>query len=79
MELFEDIWQIISTAEHRNYLLEGFLNTLIITIIAAAIGLVLGIIIAIIKVFAQDNKYFKSATVIYSGIILSTKKRKSNL
>ena len=75
MELFEDIWQIISTAEHRNYLLEGFLNTLIITIIAAAIGLVLGIIIAIIKVFAQDNKYFKIPAVIcnfYTTIIRGT-------
>ena len=75
MELFEDIWKIISTAEHRNYLLEGFLNTLIITIIAAAIGLVSGIIIAIIKVFAQDNKYFKIPAVIcnlYTTIIRGT-------
>ena len=33
MELLKDIWKIISTAELRNYLLHGFLNTLIISIL----------------------------------------------
>ena len=55
-QLFSDIWEIITTAEYRNYLLQGFLNTLILTLFAAIIGLVIGFIVAIIKIFAKDNE-----------------------
>lgn len=75
MKLIEDIIEIITTAELRNYLFEGFLNTLVITVIAAFIGLVLGIIIAIVKVFAKDNKYLKIPGVIcdiYTTIVRGT-------
>ena len=73
--LFNDIWEIITTAEYRNYLLQGFLNTLVLTIFAAIIGLVIGFIVAIIKIFAKDNKYLKIPAIIcnlYTTIIRGT-------
>ena len=75
MELLQDIWKVISTAEYRNYLFEGFFNTLIITVIAAIIGLVLGVIIAIVKVFALENKYLNIPAAIcniYTKVIRGT-------
>lgn len=75
MQLFSDIWEIITTAEYRNYLLEGFFNTLVITIIAAVIGLIIGFVVAIIKIFAEDNKYLKIPAIIcncYTTIIRGT-------
>ena len=64
MKLFEDIWKILTTAEYRGYLIEGFFNTLAISIIAAVMGLILGFIVAIIKVFAEDNKALKIPAAI---------------
>ena len=49
MKFFQDLVEIITTAEYRNYIFEGFLNTLGITFIAVVIGLVLGFLVAIIK------------------------------
>lgn len=75
MKLLDDIWLILSTEEYRNYLFEGFLNTLTITIVSALIGLVLGVVIAIIKVFAEENKYLKIPAIIcnlYTTIIRGT-------
>lgn len=75
MKLFENIIEILATAEYRNYLLQGFCNTLIISVIAAIIGLVIGVIIAIIKVFSDENKYLKIPAVIcniYTTIIRGT-------
>ena len=46
MQLLNDIWTIIVTAEYRGYLLEGFLNTLAITVVAAVMGLIIGFIVA---------------------------------
>ena len=45
----KDIWQIIITAEYRNYLLEGFFHTLVLTFVAALIGLFIGLVVAIIN------------------------------
>ena len=73
--LFVDMYTIIITPEYRGYLVEGFLNTLIITIIAAIIGLVIGFAVAIIKIFATDNKYLKIPAIIcnfYTTIIRGT-------
>ena len=56
MSFFNDLVKIATTAEYRNYILQGFLNTLAITFIAVIIGLVLGFIVAIVKVFARTNK-----------------------
>lgn len=75
MELISDIWEILSTAEYRNYFIDGFINTLIITFIAAAIGLVIGFIVAIIKVFASESKAFKIPAIIcniYTTVIRGT-------
>ncbi len=75
MNLFKDIVKIIKTNELRNYLFEGFKNTLTITFIAAFIGLVIGFIVAIIKIFAMDNKKLKPLSVLcnlYTTIIRGT-------
>lgn len=75
MKLIEDIIKIISTSELRNYLFEGFFNTLTISIIAAAIGLFVGVVIALVKVFAMENKYLKIPAIIcdaYTTIIRGT-------
>lgn len=75
MKFFQDVWKIITTQEHRQYLFDGFFNTLVITVIAALIGLIIGFLIAIIKEFAKDNKYFKVPAVIcdiYTTIIRGT-------
>lgn len=75
MELLQDIWKIITTADYRSYLIEGFLNTLIITAIAAVIGLFLGFVVAIIKIFAKDSKVLKIPNIIcecYTTIIRGT-------
>ena len=64
-----------NTKTFAKYLGQGFLNTLIITLIAAAIGLVLGFAIAIIKIFAKDNKAMKIPAFIcnlYTTIIRGT-------
>ena len=75
MTLLQDIWKILSTPDLRGYLLDGFVNTLIISIIAAILGLILGTIIAVIKVFGVDNKYMKIPVAIcdfYTTIIRGT-------
>lgn len=75
MQLLEDIWTIITTAEYRNYLLEGFFNTLILTVIAALIGLIIGFVVAIIKIFAEDSKVLKIPGMIcglYTTVIRGT-------
>jgi His/Glu/Gln/Arg/opine family amino acid ABC transporter permease subunit len=75
MNLLRDIGRIITTSELRNYLFEGFKNTLIITFIAALIGLVIGFIVAIIKIFAIDNPKLKPLSIIcnlYTTIIRGT-------
>lgn len=74
-DLILNIKKIIVTAEYRNYLLEGFKNTLILTIISAAIGLVIGFTVAIIKIFAKENKKLKIPCYIcnlYTTIIRGT-------
>ena len=75
MKLINDIVKILSDSELRGCLIEGFVNTLIITVIAALIGLVLGGIIALIKVFAKENKYLKIPAAIcdvYTTIVRGT-------
>ena len=75
MNLFKDIVRIITTSELRNYLWEGFKNTLTITFIAAIMGLVIGFVVAIIKIFAVDNKKLKPLSFIchlYTTVIRGT-------
>ena len=75
MQLLKDIWQIIITAEYRNYLLEGFLHTLVLTFVAALIGLFIGLVVAIIKIFSGENKYLKIPSIIcniYTTVVRGT-------
>ena len=75
MQLLKYLWEIIITKNFRNYLFQGFFNTLIITICAALIGLVIGFIVAIIKILAKENRFFKVPAVIcniYTTVIRGT-------
>ena len=62
--LFQDIYKILTDAECMGYMLEGFRNTLLLTLVAAAIGLVLGFTVAIVKISAQVNKYMKIPAIL---------------
>ena len=46
------------------YILEGFGNTLLITLLAAGIGLVLGFTVAIVKIAAENNKAMRIPAAI---------------
>ena len=75
LNFFESIYKILTTPQYLKYLLEGFLNTLLLTIIAACIGLILGFVVAVIKILAPDNKYLKIPNIlcgIYTTIIRGT-------
>ncbi len=62
--LFQDIFKILGNSEMMGYFLQGFRNTLLMTVVAALIGLVLGFTVAIVKIAAQVNKYMKIPAVI---------------
>lgn len=62
--LFQDICKILTNAELMGYMLQGFRNTLLLTVVAAAIGLVLGFTVAIVKISAQVNRYMKIPAAI---------------
>lgn len=75
MQLFEDLLKILKNQEFINYLIEGFFNTLFLTVLAAIIGLFIGIVVAIIKIFAEENKYLKVPAVIcdiYTTVVRGT-------
>lgn len=75
MQLFEDLLKILKNREFLNYLIEGFFNTLFLTVLAAIIGLFIGIVVAIIKIFAEENKYLKVPAVIcdiYTTVVRGT-------
>lgn len=73
--LFQDMIKILSNRELMGYMLEGFRNTLLLTLAAAAIGLVLGFTVAIVKISAQVNKYMKIPAIlcnIYTTVFRGT-------
>lgn len=75
MNLFRDIFKIITTSELRNYLFEGFFNTLTVAVIAALMGLIIRFIVAIIKIFTIDNPKLKPLAIIcnlYTTVIRGT-------
>ncbi len=61
--MFQDIITILSTGEFVSYILQGFLNSILVTVIAALIGLFLGFVVAVVKI-APDNKWMKVPKVI---------------
>ena len=73
--LFQDIIKILGSRELMGYMLEGFRNTLLLTLAAAAIGLVLGFTVAIVKIAAQVSKYMKLPAIlcnIYTTVFRGT-------
>ncbi len=61
--MFNDIIKILSDAELVNYILQGLLNSIIVTFVAALIGLFLGFTVAIVKI-APNNKWLKIPKII---------------
>lgn len=61
---FQDLWAILSSKELMKYYLQGFGNTLLLTLAAAAIGLVLGFTVAIVKIAAENYKWMKIPAAI---------------
>ena len=49
---------------HYNLIIEGFKNTILITLGALLIGVVIGMIIAVVKYFAEDVKALKPLAYI---------------
>ena len=75
LNFFEALYRIVSTPKYLEYLFSGFLNTLLLTIIAALIGLSLGFVVAVIKILSPGNKYLKIPNAIcgiYTTIIRGT-------
>ncbi len=73
--LFQDIIKILGSRELMGYMLEGFRNTLLLTLAAAAIGLVLGFTVAIVKISAQVSKYMRIPAIlcnIYTTVFRGT-------
>lgn len=56
MSFFEKFYQIFIEKGYYTLMLEGFKNTIVITLGALVIGLVIGTIIAVIKYFGEDSK-----------------------
>lgn len=73
--LFENIWKILSTPEYIGYVGQGFIHTIIITLLSCLIGLVLGTIVALVKIAATQSKWLKVPNIIcniYTTIIRGT-------
>jgi len=56
MKFFSDLIEIFKNSDYRTYIFEGFLHTIIITLLSVLIGLVLGFIVSIIKILSKNNK-----------------------
>lgn len=61
--MFNDIIKILSSEELVGYIFQGFLHSLLITVIAAALGLFLGFVVAVVKIM-PDNKWTKIPKMI---------------
>lgn len=61
--MFQDIIKILSDWELVSYMIQGFFNSILVTVISALIGLFLGFVVAIVKI-APDNKWMKVPKII---------------
>ena len=61
---FAKLYETFIATEYYTLLLDGFKNTIIITLGALAIGVVIGAIIAVIKYFAEDSEAMKPFAAI---------------
>lgn len=60
----EKIYETFIETGYYNLLLEGFRNTIVITLGALAIGVAIGLVIAIVKYFAEDVPSMKPAAML---------------
>lgn len=75
MQFLRDIYDCFAIEKYRNYMVQGFLHTLIITFIAAFIGLIIGFVVATIKILAEHNRKLKVLEIIaniYTTVIRGT-------
>ena len=56
MSFFEKFYTIFIEKGYYNLMLQGFKNTIIITLGALAIGVAIGTVVAVIKYFGEDSK-----------------------
>lgn len=61
--MFKDIFKILSNTEMVGYIFQGFLHTIVITLIAAIIGLLLGFVVAVVKIM-PSNKWTRVPKII---------------
>ena len=61
---FQKLYETFIETGYYKMMLEGFGNTLLITVCALAIGVVIGSLIAIVKYFAEDVKALKPFAVL---------------
>ncbi len=72
--MFKDIVSILSNAELVGYILQGFVNTLLVTVISAIIGLLLGFTVAVVKIM-PSNKWTrvpKAICEVYTTVFRGT-------
>lgn len=61
---FEKLYETFIETGYYTLLLEGFRNTIVITLGALAIGVFIGLIIAVVKYFAEDVPAMKPAAML---------------
>ena len=64
MNFFEKFYDIFITRGYYSLMLEGFKNTMIITLIALAIGVAIGTLIAVIKYFSDRSAILKAISKV---------------
>lgn len=72
--MLQDIIKILSDGELVSYMIQGFFNSLLVTVISALIGLFLGFAVAIVKI-APNNKWTKVPKIIceaYTNVFRGT-------
>ena len=72
--MVKDIIKILSNSELVGYILDGLLNSIIITVVAAILGLLLGFIVAVVKIMPNNKwtKLPKAICGIYTTIFRGT-------
>ena len=71
-QFFEKYYETIISKGYYTQLIDGLLNTIIITLGALAIGVVIGTVISLIKYFSDDTPALKPLAVlcdIYTTVI----------
>ena len=75
IEFFKDVFEIFTTPAYLLDMLQGFGNTIVLTVVAAIIGLFLGFTVAIIKISAEHYSFMKLPAffcTVYTTVIRGT-------